>query len=153
MYILLSNSRGDFLIFKLSLLKKLFLDFKTTKNFLNLKDLETQWSNQTCSQNFCWTSLFEMWDVRQTRRCIRMFLLIVNRILHVKILFIKQNISFKKYSKVIGWGWNKMFVLFQVQFPMSPTKRKSVPVTTFFGGRLNKRAPPTKMAVAMGPSY
>ena len=32
---------------------------------------------------------------------------------------------------------------------MSPTKRKSIPVTTYFGGRLNKRASPTKMAVAM----
>ena len=40
-----------------------------------------------------------------------------------------------------------------VQFPMSPTKRKSIPVTTYFGGRLNKRAPPTKMAVEMGQSY
>ena len=44
-------------------------------------------------------------------------------------------------------------LIYKVQFPMSPTKRKSIPVTTYFGGRLNKRATPTKMAVAMGPSY
>ena len=40
-----------------------------------------------------------------------------------------------------------------VQFPMSPTKRKSIPVTTYFGCRINKRVPQIKTAVAMGLSY
>ena len=43
--------------------------------------------------------------------------------------------------------------IYKVQFPMSPTKRRSISVATYFGSSLNKRAPPTKMSVAMGPSY
>ena len=59
----------------------------------------------------------------------------------------------KKVMHVFVRKNGNIYFMTKVQFPMSPTKRKSIPVTKYFGGRLNKRTPPTKMAVAMGPSY